>query len=169
MAKGKKYKPYHAKKDSKLKSKTQGVRTTIWPPEWVLVELDVYAARERCSRTWAVTEAICDFLGIDESRIAEERGYEIPKKIDDRKNNPEWSPNTTASRNKAKRKSNKSKKEEYFEKAAKEEGTWFYSDSDNVLMKKCITPGCRGDLSLVKQDVDIPYWEAGVCADFCDG
>ena len=156
-------------KTSRLKSNVRGERLSTWVPPSVRKALVMYAADEGCSLSWAMTEAICDFLGLDEEQIAVERGFAIPKKIDDRKNNPEWSPNTTASRNKAKRKSNKSKKEEYFEKAAKEEGTSLISDgAHEFLMKKCITPGCQCTLSLVKGDEDIPYWEAGLCED-CGG
>ena len=170
-----KFKPYTQKKDSKKKSKTQGVRATFWPPEWVLKAIDIRAVEEDCSRTWWIVEACCEKLGIEESQIAEERGYEIPKKMIDRANDKEWSPNTKASQKASKKKSTgntqrKQKREEdYFNDAAKEEGTSLISDgAHEFLMKKCITPGCEGGLMLVKGDEDIPYWEAGLCED-CGG
>ena len=72
------------KKGSKKRAATRGVRITVWLPPIVLQLLDELKTEEGCSRSWLITEAVCQMLGISESKISEERGYEIPKKFADR-------------------------------------------------------------------------------------
>lgn len=77
---------YRRKKTGGKKKRTvRGERVTVWFPPIVLDILDSIVRQEGCSRSWMVTEAVCSHLGISESLIGKERGYEIPKKFKDRK------------------------------------------------------------------------------------
>lgn len=72
------------KKGSKKRAASRGVRITVWLPPIILQLLDDAKVEEGCSRSWLITEAICDYLKINEEVISTERGYEIPKKFSDR-------------------------------------------------------------------------------------
>lgn len=74
----------------KRRRESRGVRATVWFPPVVLDMLDQIAKLEGCSRSWLITELVCQQLEIDESRINEARGYAIPKRFEDRVGN--WSP-----------------------------------------------------------------------------
>ena len=68
----------------KKKRAARGERVTVWFPPIVLDILDQAVNREGCSRSWLVTAAVCAYLGISEGLVAEARGYEIPKRFEDR-------------------------------------------------------------------------------------
>ncbi len=83
--------PRKQKEATKKKNASRGQRITVWVPPYVLHELDQYALREGCSRSWAITESVVHHLQLDEEEIARQRGYAIPKTFEERKNT-DWTP-----------------------------------------------------------------------------
>lgn len=77
-------------KKGKKKRASRGIRVTVWFPPVVLEALDQETVEQGCSRSWLITEAVCDYLGLPEEAISDMRGYPIPKRLADRQG--VWTP-----------------------------------------------------------------------------
>jgi len=65
-------------------------RVTVYVPSVVWEKVVEQAEAEGISRSWITTEALLQYLNMDEEEIIKQRGYEIPSKFEDRKG--EWTP-----------------------------------------------------------------------------